>query len=84
MISRSISATPFLDLIEVNKKLRRGRRLKMKRSLSPKLTPWSAVLIRRFLVTLNIVNYDIHHILIDNRSSLDMLFYDAFIKMGLS
>ena len=29
------------------------------------------------VVTLNIKNYDVHHILIDNESSIDVLFYDA-------
>ena len=32
-------------------------------------------------MTLNIKNYDVCHILIENESSNDILFYDAFIKM---
>ena len=36
-----------------------------------------------FVVILNIINYDIRHILIDNRSSVDVLFCDAFLKMKI-
>lgn len=33
---------------------------------------------------MNIATYDVHYILINNRSLADILFYDAFIKIGLS
>ena len=36
------------------------------------------------VVNLNIANYDVRRILIDNGSSTDILFYDAFLKMGIS
>lgn len=29
-------------------------------------------------------NYDVHHILIDNGSSADVLYFDALVKMGVS
>ena len=35
------------------------------------------------VVNLNIANYDVRRILIDNGSSTDILFYDAFSKMGI-
>ena len=35
------------------------------------------------MVTLNIANYDVCRILIDNRSSTDILFYDAFSKISI-
>ena len=34
-------------------------------------------------VSLNIVNYNVHRILIDNESLIDILFYDAFSKMDI-
>lgn len=34
------------------------------------------------VVTLNVVDYNVYHILIDNESSASILFYDAFIKIG--
>ena len=36
------------------------------------------------VVSLNIVNCDVYHILIDNEILIDILFYDAFSKMGIS
>lgn len=36
------------------------------------------------VISLNIESCDIHHILIDNRSSIDILYYNAFIKMNIS
>ena len=36
------------------------------------------------VVSINIANYDIHSIPIDNESSADVLFYDAFSKMNVS
>lgn len=33
---------------------------------------------------MNVTNYDVHHILIDNGSLANVLFYDAFLNMGLS
>ena len=35
------------------------------------------------VVILNIINYDVRYILIDNESSTDVLLYDAFSKMGI-
>ena len=35
------------------------------------------------VVSLNIVNYDVCYILMDNRSSIDVLFYDAFSKIDI-
>lgn len=35
------------------------------------------------IITLNIINYKVHCILIDNRSSANMLFYDAIVRIGL-
>ena len=35
------------------------------------------------MVALNILNYDVCHILIDNESSTDILFYDIFLKMRI-
>lgn len=35
------------------------------------------------IVSLNIENYDIHLILIDNKSFANILYYDAFLKIGL-
>ena len=35
------------------------------------------------VVTLNIKNYDVRCILIDNRNSTDVLFYDAFFQMDI-
>ena len=32
---------------------------------------------------LNIINYNIHHLLIDNESLIDILFYDVFSKMNI-
>ena len=36
------------------------------------------------VVSLNIINYDVCYILIDNESSINILFYDVFSKMGIS
>lgn len=36
------------------------------------------------VVTLNIVNYNVYCILVDNGSSTDVLFYDAFWKIGFT
>ena len=36
------------------------------------------------VVSLNITNYDIHRILVDNESSVDVIFYDAFVCMNLN
>ena len=35
------------------------------------------------VVTLNILSYDVHYILIDNKSFMEVLFYDAFVRMSL-
>ena len=35
------------------------------------------------VVSLTIAKYDVHHILIDNESSTDILFYDAFVRMKI-
>lgn len=40
-------------------------------------------IIMYVVITLNIINYNIHHILINNKSLNDVLFYDVFIKIGL-
>lgn len=34
------------------------------------------------VVILSITNYNVHCVLVDNRSLVDILFYDAFSKMG--
>lgn len=36
------------------------------------------------IVTLNVENNDVHHILIDNRSSIDVIYFDALMKFGIS
>ena len=36
------------------------------------------------VVSLNIFYYDVHRVLVNNESSIDVLFYDAFIYMNLS
>ena len=36
------------------------------------------------VVSLNIIDYDVRCVLIDNGSSVDVLFYDAFSKMSIS
>lgn len=36
------------------------------------------------VVALNVENYNVHHILINNESLADVLYYDAFIKMEIS
>ena len=36
------------------------------------------------VISLNIVDYDVRRILVDNGSSTDILFYDAFSKISLS
>lgn len=36
------------------------------------------------VVNLNVKNYDVHRTLIDNRSSTDVLYFDALMKMGIS
>lgn len=35
------------------------------------------------VVTLNIDDYDVHRALIDSGSSVDVLFYDALLKMNI-
>ena len=35
------------------------------------------------VVSLNIANYDVRRILVDNGSSADILFYDAFSRMSI-
>lgn len=34
--------------------------------------------------SMNITNYDVNHVLVDNECSVDVLFYDALSKMGIS
>lgn len=41
--------------------------------------PYNDVMV----VTLNIVDYNVHHVLVDSRSSVDVLFYDALLKMSI-
>ena len=36
------------------------------------------------VISLNIANYDVHRILVDNESFIDVLYYDAFFKMSIS
>lgn len=36
------------------------------------------------IITLNMENYDIHRILVNNGSSTDVLYYDALLKIGIS
>ena len=36
------------------------------------------------VIFLNITNYDIHRIFIDNKSSANILFYDVFFKIDIS
>ena len=36
------------------------------------------------VVSLNIANYDVHQVLVDNESLVDILFYDAFVRMNLN
>lgn len=36
------------------------------------------------VVILNIANYDIHHILVNNESLMNVLFYNAILKMNIS
>lgn len=36
------------------------------------------------VVTLNVENYELCRILIDNGSFADVLYYDAFLKVGIS
>ena len=36
------------------------------------------------VISLAIVNYDVKRILVDNESSMDVLYYDTFLKMSLS
>lgn len=36
------------------------------------------------VIALNIVNYDVCYILVDNRSSVDILYYDLFSKIDIS
>ena len=35
------------------------------------------------IVSLNIANFDVCHILVDNESSVDVLFYNTFSKKGV-
>ena len=35
------------------------------------------------MISLTIANYDVKHVLVDNGSSTDVLFYEAFQKMNL-
>lgn len=35
------------------------------------------------VVTINVENYDVHYILIDNRSLANVLYYDSLMKMGI-
>lgn len=35
------------------------------------------------MVTLNIDKYNVHHIFVDSESSVDALFYGAFLKMNI-
>ena len=34
-------------------------------------------------MTLKVSNYDIHHVLIDNGSSMNILFYDSLVQINL-
>ena len=36
------------------------------------------------VISLTIVNHDVKRILVDNGSSTDILYYDAFVRMSLS
>ena len=36
------------------------------------------------VILLTIVNQDVKRILVDNESSTDILYYDAFVRMSLS
>lgn len=36
------------------------------------------------VISLNIFNYDVNCVLVDNESSVDILFFDAFLKMDIS
>lgn len=36
------------------------------------------------IITLNVENYDVCHIIIDNESLADILHFDALLKMGIS
>ena len=36
------------------------------------------------VVSLNIFNYDVYQVLVDNESSVDVLFYDVFVCMNLN
>lgn len=35
------------------------------------------------VIILNVADYNVHRMLVDNRSSVDMLFYDALLKMSI-
>lgn len=35
------------------------------------------------VVTLNIANYNVHHMLVDNGSLMNILFYNALLKMNI-
>lgn len=35
------------------------------------------------VVTLNIANYNVHRMLVDNRSSIDILFHEVLLKMNI-
>lgn len=36
------------------------------------------------VISLNIANYDVKHVLVDSRSFVDVLFYDALLKKNIS
>lgn len=36
------------------------------------------------IMTLNIDDCNVHHVLVDTRSSVDVLFYDTLVKMSIS
>lgn len=35
------------------------------------------------VMTLNITNYDVHHVLIDNGSLMDVFFYNTLLKISI-
>ena len=36
------------------------------------------------VVTINIIYYNVHHVFIDNRSSIDILYFSVFFQMGFT